>query len=470
MTVYDQKILMIYLVLLLGLILRLVNLNQSFWLDEAAQVIESSRPLTEQFDLASDFHPPLFHLLLHFWMYLGQSEVGIRLFSVGLGLISVFILYKLVRFNLSEKIALVSTLLFSTNPYHIWYSQEARPYIMFVATTLLATYFLTKKNFSAYALSLAAAFYSVYTAVLLVPAHLLFIYLKDRKSLTIWLTSLGGAGLLFLPWLPHFFRQLQIGFGDSLSGWTNVVSVPAIKLIPLTLAKFIFGRGSIDNNFHYGLVVLPVFLIFAYGSYQAGSDKKHRGWLVLFGLPLVLSQILALLWPVMAPQRLIMLLPYFLVLIGIGLDKLKPKLFYLALAIALLTNTAGLLQYYLNPYVQREQWRQAVTFVENSGRDSPLAVFVFSDAFAPWLWYSRGSVDYLAVAPDFKVSTQLLVSQSDKLQKSDQIFYFYYLTDLTDPGHKTIQFINSLGFMETRKRDFPGVGFVAVYEKVVAFD
>jgi len=461
---------MIYLILLLGLILRLVNLNQSFWLDEAAQVIESSRPLIEQFDLSSDFHPPLFHLLLHFWLYLGKSEVGIRLFSVGLGLLSVFILYKLVRFNLSEKIALVSALLLTINPYHIWYSQEARPYILFLVTTLLATYFLNKKNFSAYALSLAAAFYSVYTAVLLVPAHLLIIYLRDRKSLTEWLTSLGGAGLLFFPWLPHFFRQLQVGFGNSLSGWTNVVSVPAIKLIPLTLAKFIFGRGSITNNFHYGLVVLPVFLIFAYGSYQAGTDKKHRGWLVLFGLPLVLSQILAFIWPVMAPQRLIMLLPYFLVLIGIGLDKLKPKLFYLALAIALLTNTAGLVQYYLNPYVQREQWRQAVRYVESQSRGKSLVIFDFSDAFAPWLWYSRGSVDYLAVAPDFKVSAQSLMSQSDRLQKSDQIFYFYYLTDLTDPRHNTIQFIESLGFVETHKRDFPGVGFVATYEKILAFD
>ena len=52
-------------ILFLALILRLVNLDQSFWLDEAAQVIESSRPLNQQFNLAADFHPPLYHLFLH---------------------------------------------------------------------------------------------------------------------------------------------------------------------------------------------------------------------------------------------------------------------------------------------------------------------------------------------------------------------------------------------------------------------
>ena len=55
----------ILLILLLGLILRLVLINQSLWLDEAAQVIESARPFSEQFDIAGDFQPPLFHLLLH---------------------------------------------------------------------------------------------------------------------------------------------------------------------------------------------------------------------------------------------------------------------------------------------------------------------------------------------------------------------------------------------------------------------
>lgn len=83
------------LILILAFVLRLINLNQSFWLDEAAQVIESARPLSAQFSIVSDFHPPLFHLILHFWMMLGNSEVWIRLLPVSLGVATVYLIYKL---------------------------------------------------------------------------------------------------------------------------------------------------------------------------------------------------------------------------------------------------------------------------------------------------------------------------------------------------------------------------------------
>ena len=66
---------MIYLVLILAVLIRIINLNQSLWLDEAAQVLESIRPLSEQLNIAGDFWPPLYHVTLHFWMYLGKSSI-----------------------------------------------------------------------------------------------------------------------------------------------------------------------------------------------------------------------------------------------------------------------------------------------------------------------------------------------------------------------------------------------------------
>ncbi len=461
---------MIYLILLFGLILRVINLNQSFWLDEAAQVIESSRPLSQQLDIASDFHPPLFHLLLHFWLYLGHSEVVIRILSVILGLGSIFIFYKLACLFLNEKQALLSSLLLAINPYHIWYSQESRPYILFVFTSVLATYFLVKKNYQAYVMSLTGAFYSVYTAILMVPAHFVFIYMLDKKQLRSWFKSLGFSILMFLVWMPHFWRSWQIGFSAALSGWTNVVSVSAMKLLPLTLAKFIYGRGSIANNIVYALVILPVVGQFFWGSFRSIREKKLRIWLILFWLPLILGQLVAFILPVMAPQRLIFLLPFFILLVVIGLEKLKSQLFYLIVVVVILISLAGVTQYYTNPYVQREQWRQAVRFVENTSRGNSLAIFVFPDAFAPWLWYSQGRVDFLAVAPNFRVTEQVLANYSTKIKQADQIFYFHYLADLTDTQGMTEKYIRNLGYIEKSKTDFPGVGFVSQYAKYLAFN
>ena len=46
---------MIVGILLVAFLIRLVGITQSFWLDEAAQMIESVRPLTQQLDIAGDF-------------------------------------------------------------------------------------------------------------------------------------------------------------------------------------------------------------------------------------------------------------------------------------------------------------------------------------------------------------------------------------------------------------------------------
>jgi len=76
---------MIALILIAGLILRLFKLDQSLWLDEAINVTFvknlNLRSLVFEYSIG-DFHPPLYHLILHFWLILGKSEVWARLPSV----------------------------------------------------------------------------------------------------------------------------------------------------------------------------------------------------------------------------------------------------------------------------------------------------------------------------------------------------------------------------------------------------
>ncbi|PJC28152.1 hypothetical protein CO054_01755, partial [Candidatus Shapirobacteria bacterium CG_4_9_14_0_2_um_filter_39_11] len=66
---------MILIIIFVALILRLVNLNQSLWLDEAVQAITARQNFSYIFqDIAGDFHPPLYHFLMHFWVrFFGNS-------------------------------------------------------------------------------------------------------------------------------------------------------------------------------------------------------------------------------------------------------------------------------------------------------------------------------------------------------------------------------------------------------------
>jgi uncharacterized membrane protein len=75
---------MIFLILLVALVLRLINLNQPLWLDEAVQAVTAQKSLFYIFEeIKGDFHPPLYHALMHFWARVfGTSEVSLILPSV----------------------------------------------------------------------------------------------------------------------------------------------------------------------------------------------------------------------------------------------------------------------------------------------------------------------------------------------------------------------------------------------------
>ena len=464
---------MIILIILLGFFLRILNLRQSFWLDEAAQMIESIRPLSDQLHIRADFQPPLYHILLHFWIQYSNSEIWARMLSVLFGVMSILVSYKLLQLIIPKKAALLSAFLFALNPFHIWYSQEVRPYALATLLGIMSTYMLIKKNFGGYIVSAAAFLYTTYLAPFLFITHGLYclIYLKDwtRK----WVIGIFLIGITFVPWIPSFLEQLSIGSGlrISLPGWSEVVSAPLLKSLPLVIAKFLIGRITIDNKFLYGavLLVFSVFFILALIKLYAKNNKLLLNKLfLLFCFPIVTAYLVSFVLPVLAPQRILFTLPYFCALIAMSVIFLK-KSNYLLFSFVILIQVYSIFLYNTNTRFQREQWRQAVKFVEADRTSESLAVFAFPDAFAPWLWYSADLVKYIAVAPHFVVNQADITQLKSQLVQSNRIYYFHYLTDLTDPAHLIPLNLKKFGYSETRIVDFPGVGFISIYERALAY-
>ena len=85
---------MIWLILLLAFILRLVNLNQSLWWDEAINIVYARSSDLWWFVTkysVGDFHPPGWFASLLGWGYVyGSSEITNRLPSVIFGVASVW--------------------------------------------------------------------------------------------------------------------------------------------------------------------------------------------------------------------------------------------------------------------------------------------------------------------------------------------------------------------------------------------
>src|SRR5258708_22082891 len=124
---------MIIFVLIFGLILRLISLNQSLWLDEAtsASTIKMSLSTFFQKFAQGDFHPPLYYLTLRLWgSIFGTSEVALRSLSILFAVATIYVVYRIGRELISSKAGLIASLLLATSGLHVYYSQEARMYSM----------------------------------------------------------------------------------------------------------------------------------------------------------------------------------------------------------------------------------------------------------------------------------------------------------------------------------------------------
>lgn len=481
------------LVLLLAIFLRLINLNQSFWLDEAAQILFSARPLSQQFDLLTDFHPPLYYLLVHFFTYVSYTEWWLRLSSVAIGVITVWSVYKLTDYLAGPRAALLAALFLAVSPYHVYYSQELRMYALSALLAVLSAHALLTQKWILYTISIVAGIYTLYIFPFIIIAHGLWILIAQRAFLFRWLVCLTCAAICFLPWLPTFLHQFGQGvnFAEIWPQWRNLSSLSFWKAIPLTYTKFVLGRIDFDNNLFYASLIVAT-LIFWLPSLAASffatvhlpsqlhtyrshlNQHLHRlarpvslilCWLIT---PFLLALFISIWIPLNGPWRLLFLLPTLPVLAAIGITSLKNNRLQNLLSGGIFAiSIIALCFYYCTPRFQREDWRGAITFITSEISSSPHAVVInaFPEPFAPVRWYAAPNLPVIGILSGL-TATQVQVENNLEIavQTYQDIYYFEYLQDLTDPHHYILTWIQNQGYAETAIYEFTGVGFIRKFQ------
>jgi uncharacterized membrane protein len=492
----------IWLLLLLALALRIPFLNGSFWLDEAAQALESARPFSEQLDIIPDFQPPLLHLILHFVMRLGRAEWWLRLIGALIpGLVSVWAAYK-IGHQLKHKTAgLLASLLLATSSFHIFYSQELRPYSLAVMWALLSWLFLIriwqqpnsndqskqifKSNWVNYLLVTILGLYSTYLYPFLVLSQLIITGLKFRSKLKHHLLMLGVAALAFLPWLPSFYQQLNTGqsWRQIMPGWERVVSLPQLQAPALTWGKFVFGIMNLEISWQFvglSLLIFGLALYLLINLQQNKSSVENKTWfnnwlLVTLGgcLPFLLAWLISFWIPVVRPKRLLFIQPLMYlsltILITQAWRQSRQLLRYLAallLIILISLNIFSTYQYYTQPQYQREDWRGLHQLISARFPDrETLILMSFNEPFSAWRWYNQGKFATLTTGSLNINSVDNLQQQLQPIYNYDFVLVFDYLRDLTDPDDKLLDVVESYGFKQHDVIDFANIGFVRIYIK-----
>jgi 4-amino-4-deoxy-L-arabinose transferase-like glycosyltransferase len=135
-------------VIALGFGLRLYHLpTESLWYDELLQLDIAQGNPPGQGGLASIFprlrgHAavPLDYIISYFWIGFGRSEGWVRLPGVVVGTLTLAVVYQLGRKLFGPLEGLLLMFLLALSPFHLRYSQEARPYALAVLGISLAIY------------------------------------------------------------------------------------------------------------------------------------------------------------------------------------------------------------------------------------------------------------------------------------------------------------------------------------------
>jgi mannosyltransferase len=129
---------------LLALVLRASTINtRGLWLDEVSSVQQASGTLwTTILQQVGGTHPPLFHILMHFWIYVfGEGEIEIRSLALLFGVLCVPAAYWAGKRVHDGRVGLITAAIYTFSPFNIWYSQEARMYSMLAFFSLLSVGF-----------------------------------------------------------------------------------------------------------------------------------------------------------------------------------------------------------------------------------------------------------------------------------------------------------------------------------------
>ena len=134
------------LILLLAFALRVHALGaKSLWYDELRQV-EVARHSLAEFPAALVPHSgrPLDYVITHFMLEAGQQEFWLRFPAALWGTLSVAVMFALARRWLSRGAALATLALMAAAPIAVQYSQEMRPYALYLLFTLLSFWSLER--------------------------------------------------------------------------------------------------------------------------------------------------------------------------------------------------------------------------------------------------------------------------------------------------------------------------------------
>ena len=374
-------------VLAAGIAIRFLALGQqSFWSDEIHSVTTARGEVgTSLTDTIFNAHGPLYLVLLRGWMHVvGHTETQIRILSALLGSAGLLLFYRMTLRLAGRTVGMIALVILACSPFYLWYSQEARNYVLLFVTGLLAVpAFLnelerrTRASFLVAVLTIAAtclANLSGFFLLVLDGIYVLTVGRRLRYPVRRFLLLASLSAVILSPWIIRgaaTTAPLHLGVPAAGSDVPAAKgeSPPGVLSIPFTLYDFSLGMTlgpSVDElKLHRFRAVIPhlwylipaaaLFALTAFHGFRRAGASVRSLLLPWLALPILLMAGLSVL-NLKAPNSRYALLSFapYLTLLAIGVSSIRARTLRI-LVLAAIVLCSGYSDY--RYFTDREHWR-----------------------------------------------------------------------------------------------------------------
>jgi 4-amino-4-deoxy-L-arabinose transferase-like glycosyltransferase len=247
------------LLVALAFVLRVPNLGRAYWIDEGISVGIASHPVRQIPGLLrQDGSPPLFYVLLHFWIRVfGTSPVGTHLLPLFVSLVAVPLGYWAGRALYDRRTGLATAALLATSPFLGWYATETRMYPIVIVLALVGLVLTVRavrerawRDVAGAVAAFAALLYTHNWGVYLFAATAIVLgvvaWARRDRQLALGVAGAGAAVIvLWLPWIPTLIDQVR----NTAAPWAISPNI-----------GYFFADQSTALGGTLGLVIAPLLL------------------------------------------------------------------------------------------------------------------------------------------------------------------------------------------------------------------
>lgn len=494
-------------IVVIAAVVRLPAIGDSLWLDEIYSVHFVQRPIDSLLQEVRevDTHPPLYYLLLHLWLRLGDSDAWVRVPSVLAG-IGTALFACAAAWTISGRSAGIGAgLIVALSPRLVFLSLEARNYSLMILWVAAAMYLFARIlrsdggrlwDWLLAGLAQGLAMLTFYYAAFFIAGANLLLTLEAIRTrgrtvrpgplVASWIV----AAAVFAPWLPGFRQQLEY-VGTSDAGLATEHLLPTVARVftqmePFALVHRLLSLAMVPSAMLVAAMIVAAIVALALRRLLASHDGLRLRWFALVAGTAAFAVIFA---PLMAWcggsfvssryfGHLDVLGALMAVVVSGALlkDDLKRKIVVGLVCVALVPWIPG------HAWQPKEPWRQAAAFVDQRAGAGDAIIGLNGDPFA-YRHYGQSPADDYAIPFDVPgvaprasddwlgaLSEEHLPHVSDLLRRYDRLVLLLSHTHPLgrDRGEALLrEFLPEQGYVMVEKRKFEGGAGVRVevYER-----